>query len=245
MSLCCQASLEAMMKRVKTTYDTGEAIKALPNNRPTWVYTEKNQQHTFSCDNCREYNINIVFNILGEYGNCPSCGKRNYRLVFNQKINSLSDRFKKSAADIKDVRRQEEEWKDLLGRCVSLFDSIANDICEQLLRLPAIPKRKKELGRMSFQNICNANDRFKEWYAFEILAGFSEDEAGFIHIMFNRRHLVMHNESRVDQKYLDDTKDTTVVLNQTIRVQSQEINRLIELIRRAVNNLIDGYDSIQ
>ncbi len=98
---------------------------------------------------------------------------------------------------------------------------------------------------MSFQNICNANDRFKEWYAFEILAGFSEDEAGFIHIMFNRRHLVMHNESRVDQKYLDDTKDTTVVLNQTIRVQSQEINRLIELIRRAVNNLIDGYDSIQ
>jgi len=31
MYLCCKAANEAMIKRIKSTFDTGEAIKALPN----------------------------------------------------------------------------------------------------------------------------------------------------------------------------------------------------------------------
>lgn len=136
MSLCHQASLEAMIKRRKTTFDTGVAIKALPNNRPIWVYSEENQQHTFSCDNCREYATKIVFNILGEYGNCPSCGKRNYLTVFEGKTQFLERQFLEKDAAIKEPNLRAEEWKRLLSDCVSLFESLGNDVFKQLSRIP-------------------------------------------------------------------------------------------------------------
>jgi len=63
--------------------------------------------------------------------------------------------------------------------------------------------------------------------------------------MFNRRHLVIHTGSRVDDKYLKKTNDTSVRLNQVIRVESNDIRRLIPLTKWAGKNLIKGFESMQ
>ena len=239
MHLCCKAADEAMAKRVKTTFDFGVAIKALPNNKPTWVYSEENQQHTFQCRKC-----NVAFNILGEFGNCPSCGKRNYQMVFESKMQLLERRFVESDSVIKEPLRRAEEWKNLLVRCVSEFESLANDMRKQLLRIPSTPRRKKDLGSVSFQGIIKANECLKDWYGIEILDGLSETDSNFLNKMFNRRHLVIHTGSQVDDEYLKNTDDKSVRLNQVIRIDSQEIRRLIAMTKVAAQNLISGYDSI-
>jgi hypothetical protein len=245
MSLCQKASLEAMIKGVKTIFDTGEAIKSLPNNRPTWVYTEENQQHTFSCDKCTEYNVNIVFNILGEFGNCPSCGRRNYATVFGTKMQFLERQFLQKEAAIKEPNLRAEEWKRLLSDCVSQFESLANDVRKQLLRIPTTPKHRNALTNLSFQRVLKAHECLKQWYGIEILGGFTEDDSNFLNKMFNRRHLVVHTGNRVDEEYLKNTNDASVRLNQVIRVDSKGIRRLIPLATRAGKNLIAGYESIQ
>jgi len=240
MSLCIQAANRAYDAGVESVFDLREAVKSLPNNRPTWVYSEENQQHTFRCKKC-----SALFNILGEFGNCPSCGKRNYQMVFESKIRLLEHQFAESDTTIKEPQRRAEEWKNLLVRCVSEFESLANDMRKHLLRIPSTPKRKKDFGNLSFQRILNANERLKDWYGIGILDGFSEDDSTFLNKMFNRRHLVIHTGSRVDEEYLQNTDDKSVRLNQVIRIDSQEIPRSIALTKRAAQNLITGYDSIQ
>lgn len=245
MEILCQASYEAVRRNVKLTFDISEAVKGLKDNRPKWVYSEKNQQHSFTCNECKEYMINIVFNILGEYGSCPSCGKRNYHQVFPPKMKFLQDQFEQKNASLKDEKIRGEEWKRLLTDCVSQFDSLANDVRDQLLRIPTTPARKNDISNLSFQGIIKAGERLKTWYGIEMLKGLSEDDCTFFNKMFQRRHLVIHTGNRVDEDYLKNTNDTTVSLHQTIRIGSREIRRLIPLTERVGNNLIRGYELIE
>lgn len=190
MAACCSATLEARIKRRKIILDTGDMVKELPNNKPGWVYREENQQHTYKCSQCKEYGDSIVFNILGEFGNCPSCGKRNYMMVYDPKIQLLERQFVERDSTVKDPKLRAEEWKNILVRCVSEFEALANDVRKQLLKIPASPKRKNDLGSLSFQRLIKAHDCLKNWYGIEILGGFAEDDSSFINKMFNRRHLL-------------------------------------------------------
>jgi hypothetical protein len=239
MFLCCKAGQEAIFKRVKTTFDLGEAVKALPNNRPAWVLTEENQQHSFTCGKCR-----VVFNILGEYGNCPSCGARNYSLVFGSRMRALEQRFSEADSRLSEKHQRGEEWKSILVRCVSEFEAVANDMRKQLTRIPSTPKRKADLRNLSFQNPIKANDCLRNWFAIELLNGLPEADCIFLNKMFNRRHLVVHKGGQVDEEYLKNTNDSSVRLNQIIRTDSNEIRRLITLTRKCAQNLISGFESI-
>jgi hypothetical protein len=97
---------------------------------------------------------------------------------------------------------------------------------------------------VKFSPLEKANDLFSSWYGFEILDGINSDDRRFLNVMFNRRHAFTHNAGRVDQEYLDNTGDTSVRLNQVIRVKSKEIRRLIPLVRQAGKNLVDGFESL-
>jgi hypothetical protein len=57
-----------------------------------------------------------------------------------------------------------------------------------------------------------------EWFGIKILEKFNEDDITFLNRMFNRRHLVIHTGNRVDEEYIKNTGDTTVRLNQVIRI---------------------------
>jgi hypothetical protein len=101
------------------------------------------------------------------------------------------------------------------------------------------------IGRLSFQSIFNANEFLKDLFGIEILNGFVGDDLIFLNKMFNRRHLVIHTGGRVDDKYLKNTNDTSVRLNQVIRVENNDIRRLIPLTTLAGKNLIEGFESMQ
>jgi hypothetical protein len=114
-----------------------------------------------------------------------------------------------------------------------------------MLGFPATPQRKIALRSLTFQNIVKASDCIKNWYGFEILENVPDADRRFLNLMFNRRHLFTHNAGRVDQEYLDNTGDTSVRLNQVIRVRGKEIRRLIELVQKCGMSFIDGYASIK
>jgi hypothetical protein len=243
MVMCIQASNHAATQRVKTTFNLKEAIKRLPSNRPAWIYTETKRQRTFRCEKC-----NVFYDVLGEYANCPCCGRRNYSLIFFEKINLLERDFAEMNSKLdkqKERPQRDQAWKDLLVRCISDFESMANDLREQLLRIPSTPKRKNDLRNLSFQRVLKARECLKNWFGVGILDGLPEDDCIFLNKMFNRRHIVLHKGSRVDEEYLENTKDTSVQLNQIIRIDSQEVRRMIGLTKTAAQNLISGYESIQ
>jgi hypothetical protein len=146
-------------------------------------------------------------------------------------------------AELKDRQEREVEW-ERLSRCISDFEAMARDIQKQLLLFPTTPKRKKDVEGISFQNILKANASLLDWFGFEMLSRFPEDDKAFLNRMFNRRHVLTHIGGRIDQEYLDNTGDTTVRLNQKVVVRSNEIRRLIPLLRTIAQNLFQGFESI-
>ena len=240
MQLCINAMQKAMDSGVETIFDSSEIVKDLSSNRPSWVVLETNQQNTYD-----HHDGKVVFNILGEYGTCPACGQRNYEMVFFKKMSLLEKRFERVNSIIKDKRERGEEWKTIIERCVSEFESMANDMRSLLIRVPSTPKRKKEIERLNFQNLFEANDAMKSWFGIEMLRNFSPDEQNFLKKMLNWRHIIVHNSGRVDEKYLKNTADSKVALNQSIRIGSEQAHRAIKLTSVLAKNLISELHSLK
>lgn len=209
------------------------------NNKSPWIYKEQIQQTDFKCSNCKTEN-----DILGEYGICSSCGHLNFKQIIKRKIDETESRFSFVDNSIEDRHERETEWEKLL-RCVSDFDGLANELKKFFLKIPQHPKRKSELSNLSFQNIINANDKINIWFGFQILEKISEDDRDFLNKMFNKRHIFTHKNGRVDEEYLKNTNDLTVKLYQTIRLRSNEIKRLIPLVRMISDNLLNGFLEIK
>lgn len=235
----CNAFIDAYEGDEDVTLDLDRLNDELPENKPKWLYSEETQQNNYKCLGCKR-----KYNILGEYGLCPGCGKPNLHDIFTQKLNEFEEQFQKANEEVIDRHDREVEWEKLT-RCVSEFESMANQVRRFMLRFPVTEKRKNSLKSLSFQNILIARERLKEWYDIDILEGVLDTDRQFLNKMFNRRHLFTHNAGQVDQEYLNNTGDTSVRLNQVIRVKSKEIRRLIPLIKTCGQKLIKGYESIQ
>lgn len=233
-----ESYIAAFEKKQSVTIDLDKIASELASNRPAWAYSEESQQNRFECPKCKNR-----YDILGEYAGCPGCGKRNSLQVFERSIAEVEQRFNKADAELKDRHEREVEW-ERLSRCISDFEAMARDIQKQLQFVPATPKRKKDIEGMSFQNILKANECLLSWFGFEMLFRFPDDDKTFLNRMFNRRHVLTHNGGRIDQEYLNNTGDTTVRLNQKIVVRSNEIRRLIPLLRKVAQNLFQGFESI-
>lgn len=232
----CKLFIDALEKQNELIVDLSGIT--LADNKPTWLYSEERQQHRFVCKKCR-----TTVDVLGDYAGCPKCGIRNHKDVIEAKLDELDRQFQTADENIKDRHDREVEWEKLL-RCVSEFEGMANDLRKQLIRLPATPQRRSDLMKLSFQRILGANDALNKWFGFEMLKGISPDDREFMNKMFNRRHVFTHNAGKVDQEYLSNTNDSSVRLNEVIRLSSKEIRRLIPLIRLAAYNFIEGYESI-
>ena len=235
----CRAFLETHHSGHSVTIDLDDLADKLPENRPGWVYTEERQQSKYKCTKCR-----CIYDILGEYGICPHCETPNYREVIDQKLQQLEAQFAHANESLKDRHEREVEWEKL-SRCISDFEALAKAVRAGLLRHPLSPKRRIDLSSMSFQAILPAAELLKAWFDIDVLAGLADDDKRFLHLMFNRRHVFIHNGGRVDQEYLERTQDTSVRVNQLLRLRSREIRRLLELSRTCTANLLNGYAALQ
>jgi uncharacterized protein YbaR (Trm112 family) len=180
--------------------DLDAIARALPNNRPIWAYSEERQQNGFTCDKCGNR-----YDILGDYGCCPVCAARNSLQVVTTRLDSLLAQLESAKATITDRSDRQIEWEKMTTTCISDFEAMARDIQKQLLALPMIPARRREVEQISFQQIVKAEEMLRGFFAIELLKNVTEVEKDFLNKMFNRRHIFVHNAGRVDQQYLDRT----------------------------------------
>jgi hypothetical protein len=207
--------------------DLGEAT-----DFPEWTYAEMELQHRFKCTTC-----NIGTDILGEYGSCPSCGKRNSGEVFHPKLNRIEKELQQSEPD---------KYPEILNHVVSVFEAMANDLKKILVSIPCHPERRRQIAhQLDFLDVNSAIEKLGQWYAFDLAHGWKNGDASFVDVMFKRRHVFTHNGGRVDQKYLDETKDQSFVLNELIVVKKEEMERLLPLVRKLASNLISDVESIE
>jgi DNA-directed RNA polymerase subunit RPC12/RpoP len=218
--------------------DISSILQDLNSEAPDWLYTEERQQSTYKCANC-----GVTYDILGLYGSCCNCSKYNGQLVFDEIITSIKNQFEQVNSDVHDRTERALEWEKFV-RCISEFEALGNDIVRRLLTFPMTNKRRNELNQLSFQRIGDAVKKIEDWYSIKIWEEFREDEAKFINLMFQRRHIFTHQAGRVDAEYMKNTGDSSVKIGQILRLRSNEIKRLLPLLQKMGMNLIAGFEEM-
>ena len=106
------------------------------------------------------------------------------------------------------------------------------------------PERRSSLEGTLFHNLMKRAEDIKAWFGIDLFEGLDADDVVFVRLMFHRRHVYEHNGGEVDQKYLDDSGDTSVRLKQALRETPDSVFRTTGLILRMARNLHQGYHTL-
>ena len=233
--------VELYCERLRGMFDDGEAELVIDmdavadavgtsSEKPPFYYAEESQQHQYACRECGGFN-----DILGRFGYCTGCGTRNgFQELEGTVLKAIRERI--NAGD-----GCEACAKD----AVSAFDTFARQYAHQLARrVPLTPRRKSALERMLFHNLEMGAATFKDVFDIDILARVPDDDAGFLKLMFHRRHVYEHNGGEADAKYIADSGDISVRLKQTIRETRETAHRVVGLVAKVASNLHRGFHEL-
>ncbi|EIJ75148.1 MAG: hypothetical protein C75L2_00020046 [Leptospirillum sp. Group II 'C75'] len=211
-------------ENVKVVIDMNAVVDAIEKKgeRPDLYMAEQSQQCKFTCEACEEFN-----DILGRFGYCSLCGTRNDQKDFENHIEIIRGHLNTGKAP-----------EDCMRDAVALFDSFVSQVAKQLAeRVPMTIHRKNWLLKNRFHDLKEVSQKYRDWFDIELFMNMKEDDRNFVVRMFHRRHVYEHNGGEVDQKYLDDSKDTEVRLKQQIRETKEEIHRLLGLLLKMALNI--------
>lgn len=230
------AVLMNALRQIKTgdiTIDMDEVADAVGKDaadKPAFYVAEESQQHKFKCRACEEFN-----DILGRFGYCSLCGTRNDLIEFEDRtVIAIRERLNAGAPA-----------QDCVRDAVSAFDSFVAQYAKQLAeQVPMTARRAARLTRQSFHDLDEVRCIFRDWFDIDICAGIKDAEVGKIKLMFYRRHIYEHNGGEVDQKYLDNSGDTTVRLKQVIRETQEGTHGLLGSLVKMARNLHAGFHEL-
>lgn len=198
--------------------------------KPAFYIAEQSQQHKFNCAACDEFN-----DILGRFGFCSACGTRNDLQDFT------TNGVPAIRAALNNGARPEDSVKDIVGG----FDTLAGQYAKQLVALvPMTERRSRRLTKQRFHNLTEVRDLFRDWFDIDIVGCMSNGDYEFVRRMFLRRHLYEHNGGEVDQRYLDESGDTSVRLKQHVHETREDTHRLITLVQGMVTSLHKGFHEL-
>jgi len=198
--------------------------------KPAFYVSEQSQQHKFICAACGEFN-----DILGRFGYCAHCGTRN----------DLADFESVSIRAIRERINNGHPPEDCVRDAVSSFDSLVAQIARELTQgVPMVAYRKNRLSKQRFHDLQDLQDVFEKWFGIDSCKGMKDADRKFTARMFHRRHLYEHNGGEVDQKYIDESGDTTVRLKQRLRESQADAHALLGHLVRIARNLHAGFQEL-
>lgn len=203
--------------------------QGMPASPPDF-FVEKSKQTKFSCVPCGSLN-----DILGRFAYCSSCGTRNDIAMLELDIAKARDAVNKGDIHLATALKETVDGFDTVGR------NIAQQLCAHVRMTPS---RRTKWERMNFAQLDEIATGLKADFDIDILKGIDASDRAFTRLMFHRRHLHAHRGGIVDQKYLDDTGDTSVEVRQLVKETQAELNRLFSSVNKIAKNLLAGFHSI-
>jgi hypothetical protein len=198
--------------------------------KPDFYVSEVSQQCKFVCEACEEFN-----DILGRFGYCSLCGTRNDLYDFlNNSVPSIRNRLNGGG-------RPEDAIRD----AVASFETMVGQFAKQLAELATLSAaRRSRLKNQRFHNLAEVIKTFSDWFDIDIDRHVKEADVMQAEVLFFRRHVYEHNGGEVDQKYLDDSGDTSVRLKQHIHETQGDVQKLLSTLCKMAGNLQQGFHEL-
>ena len=117
-----------------------------------------------------------------------------------------------------------------VGDIISTFQSFALRLYEDLGGHGARPN--------DFQRLVTGSELFERLTGKAYSEWVTTDQLKFMALMFQRRHLLEHNNGLVDQRYLDQTKDLGYKIGERIVVRVDDVRNLLSITLSLGNGLL-------
>lgn len=196
---------------------------------PLAHYAEKEVETKLVCENCT-----LEYAIYGKFAKCPDCGVANSLQILNANL-AMIEKLLLQAEAQSDQSFQEYLIQNALEDVVSAFDSFGRNTL-------TLSTKNTELAgvSISFQNIAKAKERIEKQFGFEMSQGMSEDEWKSVITLFQKRHLISHNDGIIDDTYLQITEDKSVIPGRKVAVSIDEVRSALRFISVLANSLMIG-----
>ena len=245
LTVCYDAFANAHMKKQTTSVDLAE----ITDEKSAWHYSEEKQQLTFKCQNTR---CKCRTDVLGEYAFCPRCGRSNAGERFFEASGAELTRLDQVRASVADRHEREVIWEQMTTGAVSRLEALAKHLRKVLLLFPMTENRRRQLQQLNFQKTLESDTLLREWFDIGFFEWPGDDEVPkrqitpedqeFIRKMIQKRHILIHNGGIVDEEYIRLAGDTTVRLDERVRIRSNETKRFLTLISEMARNLLNNIE---
>lgn len=199
------------------------------------IPAQEEMQLEIHCEKC-----NANFAVIGSAFFCPCCGHNSVERTFDDsikkvetKINSLS-LIRKAFKEIGQIDEGEITCLSLietgLSDCVVAFQRFSEETFQRFANNEKVPFnafQRLDTGSTLWKKVLN--EGYEDW--------LSTKELSELNVLFQKRHILAHNEGMVDEKYIERSKDTSYKLGQRIVVKEKDVIQLIYLIQKIVTRL--------
>lgn len=220
-------------KYVKIKYKPSKKVTVI--NNPIGQRDEWNLDIT--CDNC-----GTRYSVIGSAYFCPCCGHNSVENMFDSSIATIESMLK--AQDFMCEKLTEQYGEDDANKmCRSILEGTLGDIVsafqkfakENLISNSSLDTSKIRVN--DFQIVTKGSNLYRTHLNKGYEDCLSKDEINLMTLLFNRRHILEHNEGIIDQKYLDNTGDSTYLIGQRVIVKKEDAQELLSIIKKLTNYL--------
>ena len=181
-----------------------------PDRRISFINNPIGQRKEWETEICCE-KCGTHYSVIGSAYFCPCCG---YNSAINSFINSINS-IEKMIASLDEIKSMltEKYNKDIAETmCRSMLESSIGDMISTFQKFASC-KYEELSGKPSrvndFQIVDKGSQLFYDETGKSYIDWLSSTELNFMKVIFQKRHLLEHNNGMVDQKYLDKTSDTS------------------------------------
>lgn len=218
-------------KFVKVTYKPGRRISFINNpigQREEW-------ETEICCEQC-----GTRYSVIGSAYFCPCCGYNSAVSSFKESMDSI-EKMLDSLSDLRQLFTSNYGKDKADTMCRSLLESSIGDIVSAFQKVASC--HYDNLTGLSsrvndFQIVKKGSDLFEKHTG----KGYSEwldvKEINKMEILFQRRHLLGHNDGIVDQKYIEKSGDYSYSVGQRLIVREKDARELLVIVRKLCDGLL-------
>lgn len=189
-------------------------------------------QLEIECEECTSH-----FAVIGSAYFCPACG-------YNSVLRNFSDSLRK----IKAKRDSASIIKEALGAVSGADDAelTSRSVIETCITDGVVAFQKycdglyQSYGESPFnvfQRLDQGSQLWEEAIGKDYSDWITDQEMARLKVLYQRRHLLSHNDGIVDEKYLEKSGDNKYKVGQRIVVSEKDIEDLLNILRKLGDGL--------
>ena len=184
-------------------------------------------QLEIQCEECESR-----FAVIGSAYFCPACGHNSVLRTFYDSLRKIKAKrenvsvIKKAISAASGVDDAELIHRSVLETCISDGVVAFQKYCDGLYTDYGQPPIN------AFQRLDQGSQLWREAIGKEYTEWVTDEEFRLLRILYQRRHLLSHNEGIVDDKYLEESGDIEYKVGQRIIVSPENISDLLSILER-------------